>query len=680
MASNKNEVKLTFAGDADKLVKEEQRVGRSTEQMADGVGRASRDMARDTERASRDGEESLGRFGRAAQGLGVVMAAAGAAAVASFTDSLQFDTAEKKLDAQLGNSEYAGDLGRAAGDLYAKGFGEGIGEMNDAVRAVVGSGALMEDATTEQVQSIAGQVHSLAEAFDQDLGQTMRAVGKAVKTGLVADAQEGLDVITRGLQQNVDEAGDLVDTFNEYSTQFREVGLSGAQSMGLLVQGLRAGARDADVVADSIKEFTLRMKDGAVESSKGFEMLGLKGSEMMAKFAQGGPAANEVFTTMLERLNAIEDPLKRDQAALALFGTKAEDMGEALFALDPKTAADGLGELGGAAQRVSDTMHDTVENRIKVAQREFQQLGASIAGVDGPIGSMAVGVMAFGGDALTLAGSLGMVVIAMQQFGLFAKLAAAAQWLWNAALTANPIGLIIVGIAALVAGFIWLWNNVEGFRNFFIGVGEALVTAWNWVTNAIGVAINWVVDTFMSWKAKVTGFLMDVGYTMFEWRDKAISAGQWVIDKFNSIVDFFKSIPGRIGNALSGMGSAVGNAFTAALNWGIDKINWFVDKANSLIANVNKIPGVSLPSLPRLGRLHDGGVVPGFAGQEKLAILEAGETVVPADKSPALTGGGNGQPTAVVLGSDGTAMGDALLQLLLNAIRRGGGDPAVLGV
>lgn len=677
--ANKNEVKLQFAGDADKLIKEEKRATQSTEDMADEVGKASKKMADETDRASKDAEGSIKGIGVAAQGLGAVMAGAGAAAVASFTSSMEFDTARAKLDAQIGNSEFAGDLGKVAGDLYAQGFGEGIGEMNEAVRAVVGSGALMEDATTDQIKSITGQVHSLAEAFDQDLGQTMRAVGKTVKTGLVADAQEGLDVITRGLQQNVDEAGDLVETFSEYSTQFREVGLSGAQSMGLLVQGLRAGARDADVVADSVKEFTLRMKDGSVETSNGFKMLGLNAQDMMAKFAQGGPAANQVFTTMIEKLNAIEDPLKRDQAAIALFGTKAEDMGEAIYALDPSTAAAGLGELGGAAQRVSDVMGDTVENRVKAAQREFQQLGHDIAGVDGPIGDMAIGVMAFGSDALAMAGSLGMVVIALQQFGIFAKIATAAQWLWNAAMTANPIGLIIVGIAALVAGFIWLWNNVEGFRNFWIGVWDAITTAFNWVVDKIGYAIDVLVVGFGVWKDRIYNTFVEVGYFFIGLYQKANNAGQWIIDKFNAVIDFFKALPGKIGSALSGMGSAVGNAFTAALNWGIDKINWFVDKANGLIANVNKIPGVSLPSLPKLGRLHDGGVVPGFAGQEKLAILEAGETVVPADKSPAFRGGGDA-PTPVVFGSDGSAFGDAMLQVVLNAIRRAGGDTAALGV
>ncbi|WP_156960468.1 tape measure protein [Amycolatopsis taiwanensis] len=52
----------------------------------------------------------------------------------------------------------------------------------------------------------------------------------------------------------------------------------------------------------------------------------------------------------------------------------------------------------------------------------------------------------------------------------------AAQWLLNAAWAASPVGVIIVAITALVAAFVWLWNNSEGFRNFWIGL-------WNGIQN-----------------------------------------------------------------------------------------------------------------------------------------------------------------------------------------------------
>ena len=58
----------------------------------------------------------------------------------------------------------------------------------------------------------------------------------------------------------------------------------------------------------------------------------------------------------------------------------------------------------------------------------------------------------------------------------------AAQWALNVAMTANPIGIVIVAIGALVGAFIVLWNKSEGFRNFWINLWEkvkAIVTsAW----------------------------------------------------------------------------------------------------------------------------------------------------------------------------------------------------------
>lgn len=56
---------------------------------------------------------------------------------------------------------------------------------------------------------------------------------------------------------------------------------------------------------------------------------------------------------------------------------------------------------------------------------------------------------------------------------------ATAQGVLNAVMAANPIGLIILGITALVAGFMYLWKNCEGFRKFWINLWEGIKKAWN---------------------------------------------------------------------------------------------------------------------------------------------------------------------------------------------------------
>lgn len=78
------------------------------------------------------------------------------------------------------------------------------------------------------------------------------------------------------------------------------------------------------------------------------------------------------------------------------------------------------------------------------------------------------------------------------------KIVTAAQAALNIVMSANPIAIIILAIVALVAGFIYLWNNVEGFRNFWISVWEAIsgffTAVWEGIKNVLTVALMFIVE------------------------------------------------------------------------------------------------------------------------------------------------------------------------------------------
>jgi TP901 family phage tail tape measure protein len=59
---------------------------------------------------------------------------------------------------------------------------------------------------------------------------------------------------------------------------------------------------------------------------------------------------------------------------------------------------------------------------------------------------------------------------------LWTKIATAAQWAWNAAMNANPIFLVVTGVAALVGAIAIAWNKFEGFRKFLFGFWETIKT------------------------------------------------------------------------------------------------------------------------------------------------------------------------------------------------------------
>lgn len=137
-------------------------------------------------------------------------------------------------------------------------------------------------------------------------------------------------------------------------------------------------------------------------------------------------------------------------------------------------------------------------------------------------------------------------------------IATAAQWAWNAALTANPIGIIITAIAALVAGLIWfftqtelgqaIWEGFMGFLQeawtnisaFLTTLWEGLVTVVTNVWNGIMAAINAVVTWFQTYVWPIIQFVIDaiVAYFTFYY-NTVMMIWNAVQTAIGAVVDWF---------------------------------------------------------------------------------------------------------------------------------------------
>lgn len=313
-------------------------------------------------------------------GIGVI---AGKALLDGFNQGLQVEVRYDRLQALAGLDETdARRLGLAAGEAYANVFGESIEANMDTARLALQFDILDEDATTRDAKKIIEKLAGISDVLEEEVRPSAAAVATMLRTGIAKSADEAFDILATGAREGANRAEDLLDTFTEYPALFKRLGLSGPEALGLITQGLRAGARNSDLAADALKEFQIRATDASKASAEGFRLLGLDAAEMTSQIARGGAEARDGLDEVLRKLRETEDPVTRNAAAVALFGTQAEDLGEALFAMDLSSAVEQLDGVTGSAQRMFDTLADNDATKVQQAQRNIE---VAVQGIQGAL-------------------------------------------------------------------------------------------------------------------------------------------------------------------------------------------------------------------------------------------------------------------------------------------------------
>lgn len=580
-------------------------------------------------------------------GAGIAGAAIGAALMAGIDQVIETSKTTALLGAQLGGGqEFAAEMGRNAGAVYAKGVADSMDEAAGAIRDAWQNNLVDEDATDAAIQGVGNKLIALGKTTETSSKEVSVAVSQMLRNGLVDSADEAFDVIQRGIEQGVNKSDDLLDTFNEYGTQFRKMGISAEDALGLLSQGLRAGARDADTVADSIKEFSLRASDGTAKAAGGYKLLKLNADKYQNALIKGGPGAKKAFDEILTGINSLKDPAQKRAAQLAFFGTKAEDMGDAIGALDLGKASKGLGNVAGAADRAGKALEESAGAKLESFKRQAQ---AAL------VEQLAKAVPYLEAMAKWMSENSDVVTVLAYAFGAFAialGIAAVAQWAMNSAMLASPITWIIVGILLVVAGIVLLatktkffqtvWAAVWGFMKavgaWFAGpFADFFVNMWNKIVASLVRAKN----QFMS----VINFI--VGLVKW-WVGLHVAAVNAIISGLGKFVNFVKSVPGKIRGALSSMWDGMKSGFRSAINWVIGKWNslHFTIPSFSVFGKTFGGGTIGVPNIPQLA---NGGIIPARSGGTLVNVGEGGqdEAVVPLDRMPDVAQGRGDNPTVV---------------------------------
>ena len=178
-----------------------------------------------------------------------------------------------------------------------------------------------------------------------------------------------------------------------------------------------------------------------------------------------------------------------------------------------------------------------------------------------------------------------------------------AQAALNLVMAANPIGLIITLIAALVAGFIVLWNTNEDFRNALIGAWDAIMGAgeavWGWLvkvfTEVIPGAAGKVIDFFKNnWKDVLLFLTNPIAGALKFFYNLNPKFQEWVNGVYNTVTDKLKAI-GKVDWAAVGR-SIIDGIINGVKNAASSLAKTAANAAKSALTAAKSALGINSPS------------------------------------------------------------------------------------
>lgn len=332
-----------------------------------------------------------------------------------------------------------------------------------------------------------------------------------------------------------------------------------------------------------------------------------------------------------------------------------------------------------AAQKIEDGHRAAADASDNLASKSSQATGAlgalssgfELVGAEKYAGalqtaSMATDFMSGVGDSLNLVMELQAVKNARATATMLAhkaataatavatRTAAAGQWLLNAAMSANPIGLIVAAIAALVAGFVLAYNKSTTFRNIVNAVGRAGKAAIMWIVDAVKTLAMWIkdrlVDHFNRMKAVALAVFGAMKLAVTTYINVVKTLIMWVKDRLVGAFNAVKGTVTTVWNAITTAVGAVTGAVRAVVRVTTDKlssafaaardlckpiidaiaapINLVVDAVKTLVDWIGKIRWPSPPGW--LSDIGDtlGGLIPGMSADTTTPTTDTTYTVV----------------------------------------------------
>lgn len=540
--------------------------------------------------------------------------------------SMQAETSMAKVNSilQLSSSEwtkYQTTLKQGANDI-----GMAYSDYAEAAYSAISAGVKQADVTNFLTQS-----NKLAKGGLTDL---------ATATDLLTTVQNAYGLSQKDMQHVSDV---LIQTQNKGKTTVGELGsamgkvIPTANSLGVSVEQL--GASYAIMTAGGISTaesttYLNSMLNELGKSGSGVDkILREQTGKSFKELMESGKSTGDVLQILSDyaeksgkSLTDLFSSAEAGKAATALMKDGVKGFNEQL---------DGMINSTGACDKAFQTMNSTAKeqltqsiNKLKNAMVEIGNVMLPLVGkIAQVVGKFADwlsnlaqtnpallqvivvigGVVAAIGPLLLILGSLASAIGNIMELraalagssmlsgaitrvsGLFSGLrniimtsvVPALQSLW-AFMLANPITFVIAAIAALVAGFVYLWNNCESFRNFWINLWDKIVETVQNIPTYFQNALNAIGDAFNNIKETITTKLSEAWQNITTWCSNTYNSFiEWGTNLITNIGNWFNELPSRIGYAL-------GTALGTIASWIVNTWNYFTTNIPKWIESISQ--------------------------------------------------------------------------------------------
>lgn len=557
----------------------------------------------------------------------------GAEILTKFTaDTSQVDKATKGLTGSFGKLTSAFTLGNLAAKGISKAIGVMSANMGDAIKRadtlnnfpkVMSNLGIGADDAQKSIDKLSDKLQGLPTSLDSAAGSVQRLTSKngdiakstdlflamnnaVLAGGASADIQAtAIEQMSQAYAKGKPDMMEWRSMMTAMPAQLKQV----ATAMGYVdADALGSALRDGSVSMDQFMATISELNTKGVNGFKSFEE--------QAKNSTGGISTSitNMKTAFVRGIADIVNNLDKS--------------------LKP------VGGISGVLQKVG-----------KAGEKAFKSIGNAITKIMPTVIKIATWIKE---HEKLVKGLLVVIITFIATFKTIQTIVAiinavkTAFMLLNAVMAANPIGLVVAAIAALVAGFIYLWNNCESFRNFWInlwdGIKDTVSKFVEGFKNFINGAINFVKN---NWKYMI-GFLVNPFGTAFKllydkcsgFRNFINGIGSKIKSIFTSVGNAIRTVFIKVRDTVKGIIEGIRDTITSIFNGIIDTIKKAINKligmVNKVIGKINdiEIAGKS-PNIPKIPKLATG---TNYVPKDTLAMIHEGEAVVPKKFNPYANG------------------------------------------